>query len=86
MKVQLATGKVVGLWVATAAILGLAALAGNLFLAGASNSVLSIIRALAAGAVIASLATEVFPQAFREGRFEVGIATALGLVAAFALL
>lgn len=78
-------GKVMGLWVATAGLLSAAALAGNLLLAGAPDSVLALVRAFAGGAVVASLATEVFPQAFREDSFATGIAAAVGLVLAVAL-
>ena len=78
-------GKVFLLWAATALILSLAAIAGNLLLEGASEHLLAVIRCFAAGAVIASLAVEVFPQAFREDDYWAGIATAIGAVLAFAL-
>lgn len=77
--------KVFGLWAATAALLSAAAVAGNLLLEGASEHQLAAIRCFAAGAVIASLATEVFPKAFKEDRHWAGIATALGAILAFAL-
>ena len=57
----------------------------NLLLEGASETHLGAIRCFAAGAVIASLAIEVFPQAFREDRHWAGIATALGVILAFSL-
>ena len=77
--------RVLGLWAATAALLSLAAIAGNLLLAGVGEGSLALIRSFAAGAVIASLATEVFPQAFREDSHWAGIATALGVIAALLL-
>jgi len=77
--------KVFGLWAATAALLSAAAIAGNLLLEGASEHHLAAIRCFAAGAVIASLATEVFPKAFKEDRHWAGVATALGAILAFAL-
>ena len=77
--------KVFGLWAATAALLSVAAIAGNLLLEGASEHQLAAIRCFAAGAVIASLATEVFPKAFKDDRHWAGIATALGAILAFAL-
>lgn len=40
---------------------------------------------LIVAAVVASLATEVFPQAFKEDRHWAGIATALGVILAFVL-
>lgn len=76
---------VFGLWAATAALLSAAAIVGNLLLKGASPHLLAVIRCVAAGAVVASLATEVFPKAFGEDRHWAGIATALGVGLAFAL-
>lgn len=73
------------LWGGTTVLLALAALVGNLALAGASPHVLATIRCLAAGAVIASLATEVFPKAYTEDHHLAGIATALGLIIAVML-
>lgn len=78
-------GKVLALWAATAALLSAAAILGNLLLTGASEHHLAAIRCFAAGAVIASLATEVFPKAFKEDRHLAGVATALGAILAFAL-
>ncbi|MBX7494880.1 zinc transporter [Qipengyuania sp. 6B39] len=77
--------KVLWLWVWTAAILSAAAIIGNLALEGVGEGPLAIIRCFAAGAVIASLATEVFPQAYREDRHWAGVATALGAILAFSL-
>lgn len=78
-------GKIFGLWVATAALLSAAAIIGHLALDSASPHLLSAIRCFAAGAVVASLATEVFPKAYREDHHLAGIATTLGLILAFAL-
>ena len=79
------TKAVLGLWAGTAAILAAAALAGNLLLAGVPDVVLALIRSLAGGAVVASLATEVFPKAFKDGSMTAGVAAAMGLVLAIAL-
>ncbi len=76
---------VLGLWVATAALLTAAALAGNLLLGGASDATLGLMRSFAGGAVIGSLATEVFPKAFKESGYSTGAAVALGLVLALFL-
>jgi len=73
------------LWAGAAALLAAAAIAGNALMAGASPHVLAATRCFAAGAVVASLATEVFPKAFKEDHHLAGIATALGLVLAFLL-
>jgi len=76
---------VMGLWAATAALLTAAALAGNLLLGGASDSTLGLIRSFAGGAVVGSLAIEVFPKAFKESGYSTGVAVALGLVLALFL-
>ena len=59
-----------------------AALLGYYALADVSDTTLSFISCFAAGAVAASLAIEVFPQAFREDHKLSGIAAALGLILA----
>ncbi|HEU5036867.1 MAG TPA: hypothetical protein VFT70_07675 [Nocardioides sp.] len=76
---------VLGLWAATAVLLSAAALAGNLLMGGASESTLGLIRCFAGGAVVGSLAIEVFPKAFRESGYSTGLAVALGLVMALYL-
>lgn len=75
-------GKIFGLWALTAVILSAAALAGHAFLAGVPKETLAFIRCFAGGAVVGSLATEVFPKAFREDSYWAGIATAVGLALA----
>ena len=77
--------RVIGLWSAAAALLSAAAIAGNVLLAGASEESLALIRCTAAGAVIASLATEVFPKAYQENRHLAGVATAIGVLLALFL-
>ncbi|WP_066560581.1 ZIP family metal transporter [Croceicoccus bisphenolivorans] len=78
-------GKVIGVWAATAAILSAAAIVGNVAFAGVSEHVLGFVRCVAAGAVVASLGTEVFPKAYKEDAHTVGIATALGVLLALIL-
>ncbi|WP_137680743.1 ZIP family metal transporter [Aurantiacibacter suaedae] len=73
------------LWVGTAALLSAAAIAGNLLLGGADQHQLAFIRCVAAGAVVASLATEVFPEAFKDDHHWAGVATMLGLLLALGL-
>lgn len=80
-----AKGQVMLLWCGTAILLSLAAIAGNLALSGVGEGTLAVIRCFAAGAVVASLATEVFPKAFREDRHWAGVATAIGVILAFLL-
>ena len=78
-------GAVLGVWTATAALLSVAALAGNVLLGGVPDAALALIRSFAAGAVVGSLAIEVFPKAFKEDRYFSGVAVALGLVLALLL-
>lgn len=73
---------VFAIWTGTALLLSLAALIGNLTLAEVGETPLAIIRVFAAGVVAASLATEVFPKAYKEDSLATGFAIALGLVAA----
>ncbi|MFY0636094.1 MAG: zinc transporter [Vannielia sp.] len=82
---EMGRARIMWLWTGTALILAAAAIIGNLALAGVDDEVLALIRGFAAGAVTASLATEVFPQAFREERYGTGVAVTLGLLIAFAL-
>ncbi len=76
---------VLGLWTATAVLLSAAALAGNLLMADASPGSLALIRCFAGGAVVASLAVEVFPKAFKEEGYATGVAATLGLLLALLL-
>ena len=78
-------GRILAIWAATAVLLGVAAAAGNLILAGTSEEILAPIRAFAGGAVISSLATEIFPKAYRRDHHMAGVATAIGFLAALAL-
>lgn len=71
-----------GLWGGATVLLAGAALVGNFTLEDAHPNVLAAIRCTAAGAVVASLATEVFPKAFKEDHHLAGVATALGLMIA----
>ncbi len=76
---------ILALWAGVAALLALAAGAGNRLLPDAEPEALALVQCFAAGAVVASLATEVFPRAYREGHHLAGIATAFGLLFALAL-
>lgn len=78
----LSKGKALGLWAMTALILSAAAIIGNFALEGVSPHVLAATRCFAAGAVVASLATEVFPKAYKEDRHMAGVATAIGVILA----
>lgn len=78
-------GATFALWGTTALLLSAAALAGNLFLASLPENILALIRCFAGGAVVASLATAVFPKAFKKDSYWAGIATAIGLIVALYL-
>lgn len=77
--------KILMLWIGTAILLSLAAILGKMLLADVDDSILSAINCFAAGAVIASLATEVFPTAFKRDNHWAGISTAVGLIMALGL-
>ncbi|MEJ6553112.1 MULTISPECIES: ZIP family metal transporter [Psychrobacter] len=77
--------KILMLWIGAAILLSLAAIIGKMLLKDVDDAVISAIDCFAAGAVIASLATEVFPSAFKDGNHWAGISTAIGLVLALGL-
>lgn len=74
--------KILVLWGVTALLLVLAALAGYFFMADVAPEVLAMIKCFAAGAVVASLSTEVLPKAYREDSKWAGMATTLGFALA----
>jgi ZIP family zinc transporter len=76
---------VIGLWVTVAAISGLAALVGYAVLGDASASVVAVIQAFAAGAILTMLADTMMPEAFEDRGRSVGLFTTLGFVLAFLL-
>lgn len=78
-------GKVFALWAATAVLLSAAALIGNFFLSDVPKSLLALLKCFAGGAVVASLAIEVFPKAFKEDSYTSGVAAAIGLIIALSL-
>lgn len=82
---SLSRGRIMAIWAGTAAILSAAAIVGNIGFAMVGPHVLGFVRCLAAGAVVASLATEVFPNAFREGHHMAGLATTAGVLLALIL-
>ncbi|MFQ6550380.1 ZIP family metal transporter [Aestuariibius sp. 2305UL40-4] len=81
----LSRGAAFGVWAAAAGLLAAAAILGNLLLDGVSEQVLAAVRSFAAGSVIAALATEIFPSAFRRSAHYSGIAVAIGLALAMML-
>lgn len=73
------------IWTGTAILLSSSAVAGYLFLQDVDDFYLALIKAFAAGAVAASLSTEVFPQAFKKDSLWTGLAIALGISIAYGL-
>lgn len=76
-------GFVVIVWTVTALILAASVVAGNAALSGVSSGLLSLLLAFAGGAVLASLADTIMPDAYREGGKPVAFATAAGFFASF---
>ncbi len=73
------------IWSLAAVALGLAVLIGYIALDGVDHKTLSIPLAFAAGAVLASLADTVMPEAYEEGGVKVAYATALGFLLSYLL-
>jgi ZIP family zinc transporter len=78
-------GSILGLWLACAVLLVLAVVVGAGPLSGADPEAISIPLAFAAGAVIASLADTLMPEAYEHGGPAVALSTAAGFVLAFVL-
>jgi zinc transporter, ZIP family len=64
-------------------LLSVAVVAGNRLLGGADEAVLAFARAFASGAVLASVADTVMPDAYRQGDPLVAFATAAGFLLTF---
>jgi zinc transporter, ZIP family len=77
--------KVMGLWVACAALLALAVVAGRGLAEPLSDEVLAVALGFAGGAVLASLADTLMPEAFEQGRPYNAFATAAGFFLSFML-
>jgi ZIP family zinc transporter len=76
---------VISIWSATAAVLTVAVIVGNQVAAGMSPNVLAFALAFAGGAVLASLADTLMPEAFEHGRPFNALSTAIGFLLAFVL-
>ena len=75
----------VGLWSVAAVLLSAAVLLGAGPLSTASDETISLPLAFAAGAVVASLADTLMPEAYEQGGPLVALSTALGFVLSFLL-
>lgn len=76
---------IMSIWLGIALLSGVAAGVGNLALGGAAPAVQAIIKAFAAGAVLAMLAETMIPEAFDKAQSFIGLITATGFFAAFLL-
>lgn len=77
--------RVMLLWVATGVVLVLVTIMGYAVSDTISSGAIAAVQAVAGGATIAVLSDSLIPEAYREGGWWVGLATALGFVVAFAL-
>lgn len=76
---------VLGLWSAAAVLLGTAVVGGRLLLGGAPGGALAVLLGFAGGAILAALATTVFPEAFKHGGPYVAFATVAGFLVAYVI-
>lgn len=76
-------GRIILIWSATAVLLAGAVVLGYGTLAGASETTLAWPLGFAAGAVLASLADTLMPEAYKDGGPTVAWATALGFLLSF---
>ncbi len=78
-------GRVLLIWAVTAVLLAIAVVVGYGALEGVSNATLAIPLGFAAGAVLASLADTLMPEAFAEAKHDPRIAyfTALGFLLSY---
>ncbi|MEX2449139.1 MAG: hypothetical protein WD404_10420 [Solirubrobacterales bacterium] len=83
MREEWSDRQVVLIWSVTAALLAAAVVVGYVALKGVGDNALSWPLGFAAGAVLASLADTLMPEAYREGGPPVAYATALGFLASF---
>lgn len=73
------------LWIVTGIVLVAVTVAGNALSDSLSPTHISVVQAFAGGATLAVLADSLMPEAYREGGWWVGLATAAGFLVAFVL-
>lgn len=76
---------VFGVWGGIAVASGLAAFVGYVALDGVPPTVIAVITAIAAGAILAMLADTMIPEAFEKAHVLTGLITTLGFLTAFAV-
>lgn len=78
-------GFAIGIWSAAALLLTAAVIVGYGLLSGVDETALGFALAFAGGAVLASLADTLMPEAFERGRPASALATAVGFLISFVL-
>ena len=76
---------VLGLWIVLAIVCGVAAAIGYALLDDARPSTVAIVLAIAGGAVLTELTTELVPEAYRQAGARTGTAAVVGFAMVFAL-
>jgi len=74
-----------GAWIVTAIVVGGAVLLGYWFLPPLPNYWRGAVRAFAGGAILASLAGEIYPDAYEDAGPYITLATAVGFLVTFLL-
>ena len=82
---QRSAGYVFGVWGGIAVASALASPVGYLALDGVSPSLIAVITAVAAGAILAMLADTMIPEAFEKAHVLTGLITAVGFLTALAV-
>jgi zinc transporter, ZIP family len=80
---RLSKSLIIAVWTVTALLLAAAVVLGNGALSGARHEVVAVLLSFAGGAVLASLADTLMPEAYREGGPLVAFATALGFLLSY---
>jgi len=75
----------IAIWVGCAIVLAVAVVAGRAFAGGLGDQTLAVALAFAGGAVIASLADTLMPEAFKHGGPFTAFATAAGFFVSYVL-
>ncbi|HEU5315966.1 MAG TPA: hypothetical protein VFX49_07635, partial [Chloroflexota bacterium] len=75
--------RIFGLWGGLVVASAVAAALGNLFLAEASPTLITLVEAIAGGGILAMLASTMMPEAFEHGGPSVGLSTIAGFLSAF---
>jgi ZIP family zinc transporter len=76
---------VFGLWAGIAFVSGLASLIGYVAFSGVSPAIVSVVTAVAAGAILAMLVDTMIPEAFEESHAIAGVVAVAGFLCAFGL-